>query len=127
MTRKSIETTNAPAAIGPYSQGVVAGNLLFISGQLPINPETGSLLGGPIADQTRMIMQNLSAIAEEAGTSLQNIVKTTIFLTNLNDFKEVNEAYGSFFEASPPARATVQVAALPLGAQVEIEAIALLG
>jgi len=126
MSKKQIITSLAPAAIGPYSQGISAGNLVFISGQLPINPQTGKLLEASIADQTRLIMRNIEAIAEEAGASLANIVKTTIFLTDLGDFQEVNTAYGSFFSEAQPARATVQVAALPLGASVEIEAVAVI-
>jgi len=121
--RKIIATTEAPAAIGPYSQGVVYGNLLFISGQLPVDPKSGKLVSGDIGDKTRRIMENLEAIASEAGTSLDNAVKCTIFLTNLDDFKTVNAAYREFFPANPPARSTVQVAALPLGAPIEIEMI----
>ncbi len=126
MLKKEISTSAAPAAIGPYSQAVQADSLLFISGQLPLVPETGQLLGGPIDEQTRQVMQNISAILQEAGGSLENIVKTTIFLTDLANFQQVNAAYGSFFSETPPARATIQVAALPLGAPVEIEAVALI-
>ena len=121
--RKIIATTEAPAAIGPYSQGIVYGNLLFISGQLPVDPKSGKLVSGDIGDKTRRIMENLEAIASEAGTSLDNAVKCTIFLTNLDDFRTVNAAYREFFPANPPARSTVQVAALPLGAPIEIEMI----
>ena len=125
MSIKQIATTKAPAALGPYSQGISTGNLVFISGQLAIDPATGKLLEASIGEQTNLIMRNIEAVAQEAGTSLNNIVKTTIFLTDLSNFQEVNAAYGSFFtEAPPPARATVQVAALPLGASVEIEAVA---
>jgi len=127
MNKTPIKTTQAPAAIGPYSQGVSTGNLVFISGQLPLDPATGKLLDGSIADRTKVIIKNISAIAEEAGTGLEALVKTTIFLTDLNDFQEVNEAYGSFFPDAPPARSTVQVAALPLGSNIEIEAIAAIG
>lgn len=127
MSKKQIITSRAPAAIGPYSQGISAGNLVFISGQLPIDAKTGKLLEGSIADQTRLIMRNIEVIAEEAGASLANIVKTTIFLTDLSNFQEVNSAYGSFFSEAPPARATVQVSALPLGASVEIEAVVVIG
>ena len=123
MSRKQIITSLAPAAIGPYSQGISAGNLVFVSGQLPIDPKTGKLLAGSIGDQTRLIMKNIETIAQEAGASLAEVVKTTIFLTDLSNFQEVNTAYGSFFSEAPPARATVQVAALPLGASVEIEAV----
>ena len=127
MSIKQIATTKAPAALGPYSQGISTGNLVFISGQLPIDPATGKLLEASIGEQTKLIMRNIEAVAKEAGTSLKNIVKTTIFLTDLGNFQEVNTAYGSFFNEPPPARATVQVAALPLGANIEIEAIATIG
>ncbi|PID77631.1 MAG: reactive intermediate/imine deaminase [Deltaproteobacteria bacterium] len=123
MERNIISTNDAPGAIGPYSQAVIAGGLLFISGQLPIDPATGKMLTGDIASKTSRIMQNLQAIAEQAGTSLARAVKTTIFLTDLADFQEVNEAYGKYFPAEPPARSTVQVAALPLGSNIEIEAV----
>lgn len=126
MQKKEIATSAAPAAIGPYSQAIQADSFLFISGQLPLLPETGKLLDGSIEDKTRQVMQNISAILEEAGGSLENIVKTTIFLTDLADFQQVNAAYGSFFNTTPPARATIQVAALPLGAPVEIEAVAII-
>ena len=124
MSIKQIATSKAPAALGPYSQGISTGNLVFISGQLPIDPATGKLLEASIGEQTNLIMRNIEAVAQEAGTSLNIIVKTTIFLTDLSNFQEVNAAYGSFFTEAPPARATVQVAALPLGASVEIEAVA---
>lgn len=127
MSIKEIATTKAPAALGPYSQGISTGNLVFISGQLPIDPATGKLLEASIGEQTKLIMKNIEAVAQEAGTSLKNIVKTTIFLTDLGNFQDVNTAYGSFFNVAPPARATVQVAALPLGANIEIEAIAAIG
>ena len=126
MQKKEIATSAAPAAIGPYSQAIQADSFLFISGQLPLLPETGKLLDGSIEDKTRQVMQNISTILEEAGGSLENIVKTTIFLTDLADFQQVNAAYGSFFKTTPPARATIQVAALPLGAPVEIEAVAII-
>lgn len=127
MGKKQIATSQAPAALGPYSQGISTGNLVFISGQLAIDPATGNLIEGSISEQTKLVMGNIRAIAEEAGSSLDQIVKTTIFLTDLGDFQEVNSAYGSFFNDTPPARATIQVAALPLGARVEIEAIAITG
>jgi 2-iminobutanoate/2-iminopropanoate deaminase len=120
---KTISTNQAPAAIGPYSQGIITGNLLFISGQLPIDPATGKMVESNIGDKTRQILKNCGAIAEEAGTNLTKVVKTTIFLTDLADFQEVNEAYGSHFPNYPPARSTVQVAALPLGSNIEIEFI----
>ena len=120
---KSISTNQAPAAIGPYSQGIVTGNLLFISGQLPINPETGKMVESNICDKTHQILKNCEAIAKEAGANLAMVVKTTIFLTDLADFQEVNKAYGAHFPNNPPARSTVQVAALPLGSNIEIEFI----
>lgn len=123
MTKTVIATTTAPAAIGPYSQAIATGDLVFVSGQLAIDPQTGALINGSISDQTHQIMNNIKAIAIAANLTLEALVKTTIYLTNMNDFKEVNEAYGSYFKAMPPARATIAVAALPLGAAVEIEAI----
>jgi 2-iminobutanoate/2-iminopropanoate deaminase len=123
MHRTSISTENAPAAIGPYSQAVSANGSLYISGQLPIDPATGNMLEGNIGDKTDQILKNASAIATAAGTTLASVVKTTIFLTDLGDFKEVNEAYAKHFTDSPPARSTVQVAALPLGSKIEIEFI----
>lgn len=121
--KHAIVTSKAPAAIGPYSQAIACKELVFISGQLPIDPATGRLLDAPIADRTRRILRNMEAIAAEAGGTLADIVKTTIFLTDLGDFQAVNSAYGEFFPATPPARSTVQVAALPLASNIEIEAI----
>ena len=121
--KKSISTDQAPAAIGPYSQAVQAGDLLFVSGQLPINPQTGTLIDGDIASRTHQIIANITAIAKAAGAELADLVKTTIFLTDLADFRAVNEAYGQYFPSAPPARSTVQVAALPLGANIEIESV----
>lgn len=123
MAKQTIATEKAPAALGPYSQGVATESLLFISGQLPIDTATGKLIDGDITGRTHQIINNLSAIAEAAGSSLDNIVKTTIFLTDLGDFQAVNAAYGEHFSSDPPARSTVQVAALPLGSNIEIEAI----
>lgn len=123
MSKKTYHTDHAPAALGPYSQAVSAGNLLFISGQLPIDPATGTFVEGDIGARTHRIVANIKAIAEAAGGSLENIVKTTIFLTDLNDFQAVNSAYGEHFNSEPPARSTVQVAALPLGSDIEIETI----
>ncbi|RMC92541.1 RidA family protein [Clostridium autoethanogenum] len=120
----NIITKNAPAAIGPYSQGIIHGDLIFVSGQLPINPTTGNLLEGNIRDMTRQCMDNISAILKEAQSDINKIVKTTIFVADLNDFAEVNEEYATFFENVSPARSCVQVAALPKGARIEIEAIA---
>lgn len=119
-----IATPNAPAAIGPYSQAVKAGNMVFVSGQLYFVPETGELLKGTIAEQTAQCLRNIQAILEKAGCAMSDIVKTTIFLRDLNDFAAVNAAYAEFFPANPPARACVQVARLPRDAAIEIEAIA---
>lgn len=123
MTRNVVFTAQAPAAIGPYSQGIATGNLLFVSGQLPIDPATGKMIDGDIGAKTQQILKNIAAIAKEAGTELKNTVKTTIFLTDLADFQAVNAAYASHFPEAPPARSTVQVAALPLGSKIEIECI----
>ncbi len=123
--REIIATKNAPAAVGPYSQAVRVGNFIYTAGQIALAPETGKLVEGGIEAQTRQVLQNLTAVLTAAGSSLGHIVKTTIFVTNLGDFAAINKVYGSFFVADPPARSTVQVAALPLGAQVEIEAVAL--
>ena len=121
---KIIATPNAPAAIGPYSQAVQCGNMVFVSGQLPFVPETGALLEGSVGEMTIQSMKNIEAILAEAGCTLKDVVKTTIFLKDLNDFAEVNAAYATFFPENPPARACVQVAKLPRDAKVEIEAIA---
>ncbi len=120
---KPISTNQAPTAIGPYSQAIKTGNLLFVSGQLPIDPTSSKMIEGTIGDKTHQILKNCAAIAKEAGVDLQHVVKTTIFLTDLADFQEVNDAYGSYFPENPPARSTVQVAALPLSSTIEIECI----
>lgn len=119
-----IHTQQAPAAIGPYSQALRAGNLVFVSGQIPIDPQTGQLVSGSISEQTERVLQNLRVILTAGGASLTDVVKTTIFLADMNDFAEVNQAYGRFFPSNPPARSTVQVARLPKDARVEIEAVA---
>jgi 2-iminobutanoate/2-iminopropanoate deaminase len=119
-----IATPSAPAAIGPYSQAVRAGNLVFLSGQIPLDPATGSMVDGDIRAQTERVMENLAAVLAAAGLSFANVAKTTIYLADLGDFAVVNEIYGKRFPKNPPARATVQVAALPKGARVEIDAIA---
>ena len=121
---KILNTVNAPAAIGPYSQGVQCCNMVFVSGQLPFVPETGALLEGSVGEMTVQSMKNIEAILAEAGCTLKDVVKTTIFLKDLNDFAEVNAAYATFFPENPPARACVQVAKLPRDARVEIEAVA---
>lgn len=127
MPKKTISTKKAPAAVGPYSQATAAGGFLFISGQIPIDPQSGKLVQGPAADQTRRIMKNIGAILAEAGASFDDLVKCDIFVTDLGHFKAINEAYAEFFGKEPPARATVQVGALPLGVNVEIAAIAFIG
>jgi reactive intermediate/imine deaminase len=124
-TRKeAIATADAPAAIGPYSQGVRAGELVFLSGQIPLDPATGELVGGDITAQTRRVMENLRAVLAAAGCTFGDVVRTTIYLVDLAHFASVNEAYGSYLKTPFPARATVQVSALPKGAQVEIDAVA---
>lgn len=120
----TIHTDKAPQAIGPYSQAVKCNGFVFVSGQIPINPATGELLAGSTGDKTRLVMENIGRILEEAGTSFDKVVKTTIYLTDLNEFDEVNKIYGEFFSSHKPARATVQVARLPKDVSVEIDAIA---
>lgn len=120
---KRIHTNNAPAAVGPYSQGIDAGNLVFCSGQAGLDPATGQLVEG-VEAQTRQIFANLSAVLGAAGLSLDDVVKTTVFLTNMDDFKAMNAVYATFFGETPPARSTVAVKGLPVGALVEIDAIA---
>ena len=124
MTKQVVHTDDAPAAIGPYSQAVKSDGLVFCSGQVPFEPKTMELVSGTVAEETRRCVENLRAVLEEAGSSLSQVVKTTIYVTNMDDFAEVNEAYASFFDAEPPARATVGVAALPKGARVEVECVA---
>jgi 2-iminobutanoate/2-iminopropanoate deaminase len=121
---KAITSAAAPAAIGPYSQAIDSGDLVFLSGQVPIDPKTGELVHGDIAAQTDRVLDNLGAVLQAAGCSFDNVVKTTIYLTDLGDFQAVNQTYAKRFKDAPPARATVQVAALPKGARVEIDAIA---
>lgn len=124
MNRQVISTSNAPAAIGPYSQAVQAGDLLFISGQLGLDPQSGQLHDG-VEAQTRQVLQNLTAVLQAAGSGVDRVVKTTIFLADMADFAAVNTIYAETFASAPPARSTVQVAALPRAARVEIEAVAL--
>ena len=124
MDKKIIKTDKAPAAIGPYSQGIKIGNLVYTSGQIPINPETKELVT-EIKAATKQSLNNIKAILEEAGTNMDKVIKTTVFVKDLNDFAAVNEDYATFFEGEPPARSCVQVAKLPLDAKVEIEVIAL--
>jgi 2-iminobutanoate/2-iminopropanoate deaminase len=120
-----ISTKEAPAAVGPYSQAIAAGSLVFCSGQIPLEPGTGILIEGNIAQQTERVLENLAAVLRAHGLQLEHVVKTTVFLTDLANFAEMNDAYAKFFPHDPPARSTIQVAALPKGANVEIEAIAL--
>ena len=127
MAREIIHTESAPAAIGPYSQGVRAGGFIFFSGQIPIDPASGEVVSGGIIPQAEQVMRNVEALLTAAGTGFDAVVKTTIFLTDLADFGQVNEIYGRCFSSAPPARSTVQVSALPKGVAVEIEVIALAG
>jgi len=122
-----ISTDRAPRAIGPYSQAVRAGDLVFASGQIPIDPATGEFVAGGVAEQTEQVLRNLTAVFEAAGVGINQIVKTTVFLADMDDFTAMNEVYGRFFRVEPPARATVQAARLPRDARVEIEAIAVIG
>ena len=124
MTKEIVSTDQAPRAIGPYSQAVKACKLVFLSGQIPLDPASGKLVAGTIEDQTARVMENLKAVLAACQLSLADIVKATIFLTDMADFAKVNAVYGSYFSQQPPARSTVQVAALPKGARVEIEAVA---
>ena len=123
--KEIISTENAPGAIGPYSQAVKTGNMVFLSGQIPIDPQTGEFVSNDVAEQTEQVLKNLSAVLEAAGTSLNNVVKTTVFLADMNDFTAMNEVYARYFSENKPARATVQAARLPRDARVEIECIAI--
>jgi 2-iminobutanoate/2-iminopropanoate deaminase len=125
--RETVKTGKAPAAIGPYSQAVRSGGFLFCSGQIPLDPATGKMVEGGIEAQTERVLRNLDAVLEAGGASLAEVVKTTVYLADLSDFPAMNAVYGKFFPENPPARATVQVAKLPAGALVEIDAIAKLG
>ena len=123
--KRIISTDTAPAAIGPYSQAVRTENLIFLSGQIPLDPTTGELVSDDIEEQTRQVIENLQAVLSAAGAELADVVKTTIYLADLADFAKVNAVYGSYFESDPPARATVEVARLPKDVKVEIDCIAL--
>ena len=122
--KKIISTNEAPAAVGPYSQAVRIGSTVYCAGQIPLDPKSGQIVSKDISEQTRRVLDNISAILKAEDLLFENIVKTTIFLTDLADFQTVNEIYASYFKQAPPARSTVQVAALPKGARIEIEAIA---
>jgi 2-iminobutanoate/2-iminopropanoate deaminase len=127
MSNTVIQTNNAPAAVGPYSQGIKAGNTIYVSGQLPINPATGELYkGGDIKEETRISLMNVKAILEQAGASLKDVVKCTVFIKDMNQFGLINEMYAEVFGDSKPARACIEVARLPKDANVEIEAIAVI-
>src|SRR5882762_9216666 len=123
--KKIISTTDAPSAVGPYSQAVRVGSTIYCAGQIPLDPKSGQIVSNEISEQTRRVMDNITAVLRAEGLTFENIVKTTIFLTNLVEFQTVNEVYGSYFKSDPPARSTVQVPALPKGANVEIEVIAM--
>jgi 2-iminobutanoate/2-iminopropanoate deaminase len=125
--RETIKTSNAPSAIGPYSQAIraTAGKMIFTAGQIPLDPATGRLIEGDISAQTRRVLENVKAILAAAGAHLENVVKTTVFMADLSEFAAMNEVYGEYFPANPPARSTVEVKALPRGAKVEIETIAM--
>lgn len=124
MQREVIRTDKAPQAIGPYEQALKLGGWVITSGQIPLNPQTGALVDGGVAAQTRQVLENLRAVLEAAGSSLPRVVKTTVYMTNLGDFQKMNEVYAEYFAQDKPARSTVGVAALPRGALVEIDAVA---
>lgn len=123
--RQTVATATAPRAIGPYSQAVVAGNFVFTSGQIPIDPATGEFVAGGVSEQTEQVLRNLTEVLKAAGCVLADVVKTTVYLADMNDFATMNEVYGRFFEGDPPARSTVQAARLPRDARVEIDVIAM--
>jgi 2-iminobutanoate/2-iminopropanoate deaminase len=123
--REIVATEAAPQAIGPYSQAISIGDFVFTSGQIPIDPKTGVFVEGGIAEQTEQVLRNLAEVLRAAGTSLEGVVKTTVFLADMNDFAAMNEVYGRYFSAAPPARSTVEAARLPRDARVEIDAIAI--
>ena len=124
MSKKIIYTEKAPKPIGPYSQAIHAGEFIFLSGQIPIDPSTGEMINGDIREQTRQVLENLKAILASQGLEMENVVKVTIFLKDLGNFNQVNEVYGTYFSSLPPARTTVEVSRLPRDSQLEIEAIA---
>lgn len=127
MTKEIIATNEAPKAIGPYNQAVRAGDFIFLSGQIPMNPETGELVSGDIGAQTERVLENLRAVLQAAGADLDDVVKCTVYLDNMDDFAAMNEVYGHFFSKDPPTRAAVEVSRLPKGVGVEIEAVAFAG
>jgi 2-iminobutanoate/2-iminopropanoate deaminase len=123
--KKVIQTDKAPKAIGPYSQAIQAGNMIFLSGQIPIDPKTGELTGGDIRQQTQQVLENIKGLLESQGLGMGDVIKVTIFLKDMGNFNQVNEVYATYFSSSPPARSTVEVAKLPRNVEIEIEAIAL--
>ena len=125
MKKKVIQTDKAPKALGPYSQAIQAGNLLFLSGQIPMDPATGELVKGDIADKTRRVMENIKAVLESQGLTMEDVVKSTVFLKNINDFARFNETYATYFRSAPPARSTVEVSRMARDADIEIEMIAM--
>lgn len=127
MHKDEVHTAEAPKAIGPYSQAIKAGGMVYCSGQIPLDPATMAVMEGTVGEQTRRVMANLQAVLVAAGSSLEEVVKTTVFLRDMNDFAEMNDVYGEFFKDRPPARSTVQVARLPKDVAVEIDCIALAG
>jgi 2-iminobutanoate/2-iminopropanoate deaminase len=126
MGKRVIQTEKAPKAIGPYSQAIQAGNFLFLSGQIPLDPKTGELVKGDIRKQTQQVLENIKGVMESQKLGMENVVKVTIFLKDIGNFNQVNEVYATYFPSSPPARSTVEVAKLPRDADIEIEAIALI-
>ena len=126
MRREPVKTSNAPAALGPYSQAIKVGEFVYTSGQVAIDPATGEFIGGDIAEQTERVLKNVAAVLEAAGSNLDQVVKTLVFLADMNDFAAMNEVYRKFFTGAPPARSTVQAARLPKDARIEIEAVALI-
>lgn len=126
MKKKVIQTEKAPKAIGPYSQAIQAGNFLFLSGQIPLDPKTGELVKGDIQKQTQQVLENIKGVLESQGLGMENVVKATLFLKDIGNFNQVNEVYATYFPSSPPARSTVEVAKLPRDTDIEIEAIALI-
>jgi 2-iminobutanoate/2-iminopropanoate deaminase len=123
--KKIVSTKDAPAAVGPYSQAIRAGSMLFCAGQIPLDPQSGQIVAGDVSVQTKRVMENISAVLRAENLNFSHVVKTTIFLTDMGDFQTVNEIYGSYFREDPPARSTVAVSALPKGANVEIEVLAM--
>ena len=126
MKKRVIQTDKAPKAIGPYSQAIQAGNLLFLSGQIPIDPKTGELIKGDIRQQTQRALENIKGLLESQGLGMEDVIKVTIFLKDMGNFNQVNEVYATYFSSSPPARSTVEIAKLPRNAEIELEAIALI-